>query len=241
MKKTVFITGAAGGIGAACALEFAKNGYNVAIGYNTSDPVPVLEKIKKYGVVCNAYKGDLSVYDEAKGIFDRIKSDMGDIGCLVNNAGVSYIGLFNTMTPNMWQKILAADLYSVINCSHIAIKDMLKVHSGCIINISSMWGETGASCEVIYSAAKGAVDSFTRALAKECAPNGIRVNAVAPGVIDTKMNAHLSSEEMNALTEEIPMQRLGTPEETAKAVYFLASDEASYITGEILRVNGGMI
>ena len=241
MRKTVFITGGAGGIGAACATEFAKKGYNVAVGYNTSDPQPLLDSLKQYGGKYAAYKGDLSVYDTALGVFSAIKSDMGGVDCLVNNAGVSYIGLFNTMTPDMWQRILAADLETTINCSHIAIKDMLKNHSGCIINISSMWGEAGASCEVVYSAAKGAIDSFTRALAKECAPNGIRVNAVAPGVIDTKMNACFTEDEMNALIEEIPMMRLGTPEETAKAVFFLASDDASYITGEILRVNGGML
>ena len=241
MGKTVFITGAAGGIGSACALEFAKKGYNVAVGYNTSDPGGLMERLKEYGGKYRAYKGDLSCYDTAVGVFADIQSDMGDIDCLVNNAGISYIGLFNTMTPDMWKKIFAADLETTVNCSHIAVKEMLKRHSGCIINISSMWGEVGASCEVIYSAAKGAVDSFTRALAKECAPNGIRVNAVAPGVIDTKMNAQLTQEEMDALIDEIPMMRLGTPEETAKAVFFLASDEASYITGEILRVNGGII
>ncbi|MBQ9519262.1 MAG: 3-oxoacyl-ACP reductase FabG [Firmicutes bacterium] len=241
MAKTVFITGGTGGIGFACAEEFAKNGYNVAFGYNSSDPEVLIQRLKSLGVKYGAYRGDLSDYGTAADIFARIQSDMGDIDCLVNNAGISYIGLFNTMTPDMWQKILNADLGTVINCSHLALRGMLKRHSGSIVNISSMWGETGASCEVIYSAAKGGVDSFTRALAKECAPNGVRVNAVAPGVINTKMNGHLTEEEMNTLIEEIPMMRIGTPAETAKAVYFLAGDDASYITGEILRVNGGMI
>lgn len=241
MGKTVLITGGAGGIGSAAALLFAKNGYAVALNYNTSDPSNIIEEIKKYSPLSKAYRGDMSDYDIAKGVFMQITADMGDIDVLVNNAGISYIGLFNTMTPDIWRKILAANLDTVINCSHLALEGMLKRHSGVIINISSMWGEAGASCEVIYSASKGAVDSFTRALAKECAPNGIRVNAVAPGVIDTKMNAHLSGEELAQLTDEIPMMRMGTPDEAAAAVYFLASDAASYITGEILRVNGGII
>ncbi|MBR6400279.1 MAG: 3-oxoacyl-ACP reductase FabG [Firmicutes bacterium] len=241
MKKTVFITGGAGGIGAATALLFAENGYNVALNYNTSDPEHIMEEIRKYSPASRAYRGDMSDYTAAAGVLARARDELGDIDVLVNNAGVSYVGLFNTMTPDMWRRVLAANLDTVINCSHIVLRDMLKRHSGAIVNISSMWGEAGASCEVIYSASKGAVDSFTRALAKECAPNGVRVNAVAPGVIDTKMNAHLTPEEAAQLCDEIPMMRFGTPEEAAKAVLFLASDDSSYITGEIIRVNGGIL
>ena len=230
--KTVFITGGAGGIGAAAALLFAKNGYKVALNYNTSDPTHIMEEIKKTSPSSQAYRGDMSDYDTAAGVFAQVTADMGDIDVLVNNAGISYIE---------WKKILDVNLGTVINCSHLALKTMLRRHSGTIINVSSMWGEAGASCEAVYSASKGAVDSFTRALAKECAPNGIRINAIAPGVIDTKMNAHLTPEETADLIEEIPMMRMGTPEEAAKAILFLAGEDSSYITGEILRVNGGII
>lgn len=242
MQKKVFISGGAGGIGSAIALEFAKNGYIVVINYNTSDPSGILAEVQKYSPNSIAIQGDLSDYSSAGRVFADVFETVGDIDCLVNNAGVSYIGLFNTMQPEHWQKIINSNMNTMINCSHIAIQGMLQRHSGCIINISSMWGEVGASCEVIYSATKGAMDSFTRALAKETAPNGIRVNAVACGVIDTEMNNHLTDDERLALTEEIPMMRYGTAEEVAKAVFFLADNEnSSYITGEILRVNGGMI
>lgn len=241
MKKTVFITGGAGGIGSAVALEFAKNGYNIALNCNTSDPSAVMESILPYSPDSAVFRGDMSVYETAADVFGRAEARFGGIDSLVNNAGVSYIGLFNTMPPVEWDRIIKANINTMINCSHLAIQGMLRRHSGNIINISSMWGEVGASCEVIYSATKGAMDSFTRALAKETAPNGIRVNAVACGVIDTKMNAHLSEEEKQALTDEIPLMRYGTPQEAAKAVMFLASDDSSYVTGEILRVNGGYL
>lgn len=241
MTPTVFISGGAGGIGAAVAFEFAKRGCNIALGCNRSDPSDIIKKIE---VLTNikAYRGDLSDYNTAKALISRAEDELGDITCLVNNAGVSHIGLFNTMQPEQWQSIIDANLSTMINCSHIVLQGMLARHSGSIVNVSSMWGEAGASCEVIYSMTKGGVDSFTRALAKETAPNGIRVNAVAPGVIDTRMNAHLTQEELSDLADEIPMSRFGTPEEVAKAVCFLADDSAaSYITGEILRVNGGIL
>ena len=241
MRKNVFITGGAGGIGGAAAIEFAKKGYTVALNCNKSDPSAVMEQVKKYSPDSRVYRGDVSDYETAKRLFEQAESEIGGIDCLVNCAGVSYIGIFNTMQPEQWKNIIDANVNTMINCSHLALQGMLKRHSGSIINISSMWGETGASCEVIYSATKGAMDSFTKALARETAPNGIRVNAVACGVIDTKMNSHLSDEEREQLTDEIPMMRFGTPEEAAKAVLFLASEDSSYITGEILRVNGGFV
>lgn len=241
MKKTVFITGGAGGIGSALSLEFAKNGYTVALNHNTSDPTEIMEKIKQYSPLSKAYCGDMSDYDTAKAVLDLAKSELGDIDCLINNAGISYVGLFNTMRPVEWQKVFSANINTAFNCSHAVLQDMLKRHSGCIINISSMWGEVGASCEVAYSASKGAIDSFTRALAKETAPNGIRVNAIACGYIETKMNSHLTEEEKQAFFEEIPLMRAGSPGEIAKAALFLAGEDAAYITGEILRVNGGIV
>ncbi|MBQ6555373.1 MAG: SDR family oxidoreductase [Firmicutes bacterium] len=241
MEKTVFITGGAGGIGSALSLEFAKNGYRVALNYNTTDPSAIMEEIKKYSPLSKAYQGDMSDYETAKRVFELAESEAGEINCLINNAGISYVGLFNIMRPEDWKKVFAANVDTVFNCSHLALQSMLRRHEGCIINISSMWGEAGASCEVAYSASKGAVDSFTRALSKEAAPNGVRVNAIACGYIETRMNAHLTEEEKKAFFEEIPLMRAGTPEEAAKAALFLASEDAAYITGEILRVNGGLV
>lgn len=241
MNKTVFITGGAGGIGSALSLEFAKNGYTVALNHNTTDPSAVMEEIKKYSPLSRAYCGDMSDYEAAKRLIGLAESEIGDIDCLINNAGVSYVGLFNTMRPEDWKKVFAANVDTVFNCSHAVLQSMLRRREGCIINISSMWGEAGASCEVAYSATKGAVDSFTRALSKEAAPNGIRVNAIACGYIETRMNSHLTEEEKQAFFEEIPLMRAGTPTEIAKAALFLAGDDAAYITGEILRVNGGLL
>ncbi len=241
MHKTLFITGGAGGIGSATALEFAKNGYTIALNYHITAPDDILPKILEYSPHSKAYQGDMSDYAEAKAVFAQAETELDGIDCLINNAGISYIGLFNTMQPDQWQRIISANINTMLNCSHLAIQGMLRRRRGSIINISSMWGEVGASCETVYSATKGAMDSFTRALAKESAPNGIRVNAIACGVIDTAMNACLTPEERSALTDEIPLMRYGTPEEVAKAALFLASDDSSYVTGQVLRVNGGFL
>ena len=163
------------------------------------------------------------------------------IDCLVNNAGVSLVSPFDAVTEEQEKALYGTDLFGVLNCSRAVLPGMIRRKSGCIINLSSMWGETGGSCEVDYSAAKGAVIAFTKALAKEVGPSDIRVNCVCPGVIDTDMNAHLSVADVNALVEEIPLERLGRAEDVAEAVYFLASEKASYITGAVLDVNGGII
>jgi 3-oxoacyl-[acyl-carrier protein] reductase len=160
---------------------------------------------------------------------------------LVNNAGVSSVGLFIDMNEEKWDEIIDINLKGVINCSHSTLDYMISQKSGTIINISSMWGNVGASCEVVYSSTKGAVNLFTKSLAKEMAPSGIRVNAIAPGVIDTEMNSWLSDEDKRGLEQEIPLGKFGDIEDIGKTVVFLASDGAKYITGQVLTVDGGMV
>ena len=221
--KRVLITGGATGIGKACAELFRDRGYDVVITYNKT--LSEIENVK--AVKCN-----LESIDEIKTLFDEIK----DIDVLVNNAGVSLIKMINDVTPDDYEKVCAVNQRAVYFCSKYAALDMLKKHSGAIINISSIWGVDGASCETLYSMTKAAVIGLTRSLSKELAPSNIRVNCVAPGIIDTRMNDCFDKDE---LKNEVPLGRLGTPEEIASAVLFLA--ENAYITGEILNVNGGII
>lgn len=236
--RTAVITGSSRGIGKAIAEEFCKNGYFVVL--NASKSIAELEEtykeFKNKGYSCQAVTANVSNYDECR----KLITYNADV--LINNAGISYIGLFNDMKPSDWKEIIDTNLISVMNCTHIAIPYMLKMHSGTIINISSMWGEKGASCEAVYSATKGGINSFTKAMAKEIGPNGIRVNAVSCGVIDTKMNACFNDEEKEALIDEISLMRFGKPEEVAKLVYFLADNEKSgYVNGQIISIDGGII
>lgn len=240
-KNVVFVTGSSRGIGKAIAREFAKNGYRVAINCTSSaDELKETEKELKsinpniYSVVC-----DVSDYSAAKAAFEDIEKNLGTVDILINNAGIAYIGLFNTMESTEWQHIMNVNLNSVFNCTHIALQNMIKNQSGCIINISSMWGSLGASCEAVYSASKGAINAFTKAMAKEVAPSNIRVNAIACGAIDTKMNSLLSEEEKADFAEEIPLMRFGKAEEVADMALFLA-EKATYITGQIIGVDGGL-
>ena len=185
---------------------------------------------------------DAGSYEDAAAAFEQDVWPYTDhIDLLVNNAGISYVGLLQDMDPADWYRVISTNLTSVFNLSHLALPGMIRQHAGSIINISSIWGKTGASMEVAYSASKGGVDAFTRALAREVAPSGIRVNAVACGVIDTAMNAHLDLQEKADLADEIGLGRFGAPEEIAAVVRFLASEEASYITGQIIIADGGFI
>lgn len=235
--KTAVITGSSRGIGKAIAEEFAKNGYHIII--NASKSADELndtynEFISK-GYSCEAVLADVSIYEECEKLFNK------DTDVLINNAGISHIGLFTDMTPESWKHLIDINLLSAFNCSHIALKSMIRNHSGNIINISSIWGERGASCEVVYSASKGGINSFTKALAKEVGLSGIRVNAISCGVIDTKMNSCFDEEEKAALCDEISLARFGKTEEIAKLAYFLAEDRTSgYINGQIITVDGGM-
>lgn len=241
--KTALVTGASGGIGKSIAVELVKAGAVVAINYNKNEDgaLDTLRLVKEAGGFGIIIKGDISSYNESSYIVDEVVSKLGSIDILINNAGISRIGPFVDMAQAEWNELIDIDIKGVINCSHCALKYMLKQNRGIIINISSIWGNTGASCEVIYSAAKGAVNSFTKALAKEMGPSGIRVNAIAPGVIDTEMNGWLTKEEKESLIQEIPMMKLGNGEDIGKLAVFLASDAAKYITGQIITVDGGMI
>lgn len=220
MKKAL-ITGGATGIGKATALLLQKNGYEVFITYNSTLPDYEVNKIK-----C-----DLKNLDDIKKVFDEV----GDIDLLVNNAGVSLIKMINDVTPDDYEGVTAVNERAVYFASKHAALSMIKKHSGAIINISSIWGQCGASCETLYSMTKAGVIGLTKALAQELAPSSITVNCIAPGIIDTRMNDMFDKQE---LIDEVPLGRLGTPEEIAQAVLFLA--ENRYITGQVLGVNGGM-
>lgn len=220
MKK-VLITGGATGIGKACALLFQKNGYDVYITYN--DTMPDFQ--------VNAIKCNLKNLDDIEALFNQV----GDIDVLVNNAGVALVKMINDVSVEDYENITAVNERAVYFCSKYASLGMIKKHSGAIINISSMWGQLGASCETLYSMTKAGVIGLTKALAQELAPSGITVNCVAPGIIDTRMNQQFDADE---LKNEVPMGRLGTPEEVAKAVLFFAENE--YVTSQVLGVNGGI-
>ena len=244
MRKNVFITGSSRGIGKSIAKKFLQEDFNVVINSNKSvqELKNTCEEFKK-NISKNimALTADVSDYNQCLLIFDKIKEKFGNIDILINNAGISYVGLFNQMKSYDWGKVLDINLGSVINCSHIAIKSMIKNHSGVIINISSVWGTVGASCEVIYSTAKGGVNLFTKSLAKELAPTNIRVNAIACGVIDTDMNNNLNSQEKKKLADEIPLGYFGNPDNVADLAFFLASDKSKYITGQIINLDGGWL
>jgi 3-oxoacyl-[acyl-carrier protein] reductase len=241
-QKVALVTGASKGIGRAIALELAKQGAYVVINYKTDDQgaLTTLRTIEAAGGTGKLAKGDVANYSFAKQLITKVVSISGRIDILVNNAGISKVGLFTEMTEQDWDETININLKGMFNCCHHAVKSMLHDKSGSIINISSIWGTNGASCEVFYSASKGGINAFTKALGKELAPSGIRVNAIAPGVIDTAMNNFFSQQEKDALAEEIPMMRFGTSEEVAKLVAFLASDDASYITAQIITIDGGM-
>ncbi|MBH1942567.1 SDR family oxidoreductase [Mobilitalea sibirica] len=241
-RKTVLITGSSRGIGKAIAVKFAKKGYNVVINCTNREDLLLKTKaeLETYQISCHAFVGDIGQYEVAKELFTQIKKLYGHLDVLVNNAGISYIGLLTDMSPSDWSKVMTTNLTSVYNCCSLAIPDMVKNKYGKIINISSVWGNVGASCEVAYSASKGGMNAFTKALAKELAPSNIQVNAVACGAIDTEMNQFLEDEELLQLTNEIPSSRLGRAEEVADLVYHLAYKN-EYLTGQIIGLDGGWI
>ena len=244
MGKTVLITGASRGIGACCALLFAQRGYNVALHYNESETQAreILEQAEFFGVRAAVFQADVSDSAQVNRMVMGVLDTFGRIDVLVNNAGIAQQKLFTDITDEDWRHMLGVNLSGVFYCCRAALPHMIREHRGAVVNISSMWGITGASCEVHYSAAKGGVVTMTKALAKEVAPSGVRVNCVCPGVIQTEMNAQLSPETLEALKEETPLGRLGTPLDVAKAVCFLAEEElSSFITGQVLGVDGGFV
>ncbi|MGH4140224.1 elongation factor P 5-aminopentanone reductase [Clostridium sp.] len=240
--KVAIVTGGSRGIGKGIAIELAKAGACVVINYKSNDEAAekTLQEIKEIGAYAIKIKGDVSDYEFSKDMIKTTLEKLGKIDILINNAGISKVGLFMDASPVEWDNIINVNLKGTINCSHSVVKEMIKQKSGIIINISSMWGNVGASCEVIYSASKGAINSFTKALAKELAPSNIRVNAIAPGVIDTEMNAWLSSEDRKSLTAEIPMMKFGEVCDVGMLVTFLASENSKYITGQVITIDGGM-
>ena len=242
LGKTALITGASRGIGRAIAIEFAKEGANIVINYSKDElgAEETLKILKSIGVVAYKIKEDVSSFEGAKKIIDFTLKSFGKIDILVNNAAKSTIGLFMDSSKEEIEGILNTNLLGPLYLSKMAIPHMIN-RKGVILNISSMWGEVGASCEVLYSTSKGGVNLFTKALAKEMAPSNIRVNAIAPGVIDTSMNSFLSKEDRENLEEEIPFGRFGSPEEIGKIAVFLCSEDSSYITGQIIRADGGYI
>lgn len=235
--KTVLITGASRGIGAACARRFAAENYNLILTcQNSIDELQQLarELQEKYSVSCKAVQADMGSEEAVLRLF----SDVDTLDVLVNNAGVAHIGLLTDMTADQWHRIFSVNLDSCFYTCRAAIPLMLKKHCGKIINISSVWGTQGASMEVAYSATKGGMNAFTKALSKELAPSNIQVNAIACGVIDTAMNGCLSGEDLAMLQAEIPADRLGKPEEVAHLV-FQTANAPSYMTGQIITIDGG--
>ena len=243
MKKTVVITGSSSGIGAAIAREFAGNENNIVINYksNKTAALELLNEVRSKGSQAIAIGADVSNFAQAENLINSAIEQFGRVDILVNNAGISRRELFTDITPESWEEIFKVNVHSAFHCSNLAVKDMLKRHFGKIINISSVWGITGASCEVHYSSTKAALIGLTKALAKELGPSNITVNCVAPGVIKTKMNEFLNKDEIDDLNESTPLGRMGEPCEVAKLVKFLASSEADFITGQVISPNGGFL
>lgn len=242
MSKVVFVTGSSRGIGKEIARVFAKNNFKVVINcINRKNELDkTYNELKEINPNILAFQGDISNYNIALDMFKKIEDTFGYVDILINNAGISHIGLFNQATPNIWENLINTNIKGTFNCSHIACQNMINKKDGIIINISSIWGNVGASCEVIYSATKGAINSFTKALAKELAPCNIRVNGISCGAIDTEMNNFLSKEEKNALIDEIPYMRFGKPNEVANLAYYLASNKSTYLTGQVITLDGGL-
>lgn len=239
--KNVLVTGASGGIGRAIALELARRGWGVALQYRSHPQTAkeLEEEILRLGGNAKAYGADLTDESQVDQLFSAAERDFGFLEGLVNNAGIAWKGLFTDMSLSDWRAVMDADLTSVFLCCRRALPPMIREKRGSIVNVSSMWGEVGASCEAAYSAAKAGVIGLTKALAKEEGPSGIRVNCLTPGVINTPMNGDLSPEDLAALREETPLERIGSPEEAAAAAAFLL--EGEFVTGQVLGVNGGLV
>lgn len=239
--NTVLITGSSRGIGAAIARRLAEK-YKIVINYKNSkdEALALLSEIRKVNPMSLAIKADVSKEEEVDYLFDTIEKNFGSVDILINNAGKSHVGLIQDMTYENWQKIINTNLNSVFLTSKRAIGPMIRQKSGVIINMSSIWGKEGAALEAAYSASKGAINSFTKALSKELAPSNIRVNAIAPGVVLTDMMKNdYSEKDLTLIKEDIGLGRFADPKEIADLISFLISDEASYITGSIIDINGG--
>ena len=241
--KYALITGGSRGIGAAAARLCARRGWGVAVGYRHSEAqaLALVRELSSLGVPAIAVQADVSDAGQVRRMVDNVLEKFCQLDILICSAGISHVGLISQIDEAQWRNLFAVNVDGVHHCCRAVLPHMLSRQCGSIVTVSSMWGQVGASCEVAYSAAKGAVIAYTKALAKELGPSNIRVNCVAPGVIDTEMNAHLSPDDLAALAEETPLGRIGAPEEAAAAIAFLASGEASFLTGQVIAPNGGLV
>lgn len=243
MKKVALVTGASGGIGGAVARQLAQDGYAVAVHcHHSVEPAKRLcEEIVSNGGEAALFVCDVSDSEAVNRMVNSITDTFGSVTVLVNNAGIAQQKLFTDLTDEDWKRMMAVHVDGAFYTSRAVLPDMIRNHYGAIVNVSSMWGQTGGSCEVHYSTAKAALIGMTKALAKEVGPSGVRVNCVAPGVIKTAMMAGFDEDTLKELAEEAPLCRLGTPEDVAAAVSFLVSDNAGFITGQVLAPNGGIV
>lgn len=243
MKKTVLITGAAGGIGRAAALEFSKNGFCVAVNYKSSKDKAesLVRDIEDAGGTALCVRADISERAEVDAMFSIINEKFGGVDVLINNAGIAQQKMFCDITQQDFDSMFAVNVKGAFNCTQAALGHMVHNKSGKIINVSSMWGVCGASCEVHYSASKAALIGMTKALARELAPSNIQVNCIAPGIIDTEMNSALGGDTLVLLKDESPMGRFGTAEEVASLMLFLADERSDFITGQVIGIDGGFI
>lgn len=243
MNKTALVTGGCRGIGSAVVKSLCRDGFNVALNYNSSEDKAksLSSELSSLGYNVLAVQCDVSSGGSVKKMFETVRKELGEVDLLVNNAGIAQQKLFTDITDSDWDKMIGVDLSGAFYTCREALPYMIRQKSGKIINVSSMWGQVGASCEVHYSAAKAGVIGLTKALAKEVGPSGITVNCVCPGVADTDMMSSFSKEDKDALTEEIPLGRIASADDIARVISFLASDSADYITGQIIPVNGGFV
>ena len=243
MEKTVLITGGSRGIGAACVRRFAAEGARVVFLWHQSrEKADALEQeLRLQGKDVTGIRCDLRDPDDCVRAVSEAFRQLGHLDILICNAGTSHVALFQDGQEEGWASAMAVNLDAAARIARLALPDMISRKSGSIVFVSSMWGQVGASCEVAYSAAKAGLIGLTKALAKEAGPSGIRVNCAAPGLIDTDMNAHLTPEDLEALADETPLGRIGRPEEVAAAIAFLAGEDAAFITGQVLGVNGGLV
>lgn len=241
--KNALVTGSSRGIGRAIAIDLAKSGYNIIINYLEQDEEAekTLKECLSYGVRAIKVKADIRDLDAVKKMFDRILDEFKEIHVLVNNAGIGQVKQFQDYSPEDWYNHINTNVNGMYHCSKFAIENMLKRHEGQIINISSIWGISGGAMEVAYSTSKGAIISFTKALAKEVGYSNIQVNCVAPGAVDTSMLDVIPKENIDYYLEEVPFGRMARPEEIANLVTFLLDEKASYITGQVISINGGFL
>lgn len=237
MNKIVLVTGASRGIGREIAEKLAQKGYQVIANYNKSEEKA--KELKEKNPNIDIYKADVSKRDDVHKMLEYIMQKYKKIDVLVNNAGISISGVFTDVTDEEWNKIINNNLYSVFCTTQEVLPNMIARKEGCIINISSIWGIVGSSCETIYSVAKAGVDGMTKSLAKELGPSNIRVNSIAPGIIDTEMNSNYTLDEIEEIKEEIPLERIGKKSDISKCVEWLIDDE--YTTGQIISINGGWV